>query len=54
MSKHKGRDNLMERLVRAFQDTHLKTNQHKGIPFVVDETAQSHFFRMIDFMNPEI
>jgi hypothetical protein len=54
MSEHEVRDNLMERLTRGFQGAHLGTNQYKGIPFIPNETAQSYFFRMIDFLNPEI
>jgi hypothetical protein len=45
---------LMRTFVSAFQDAHLGTSDHRGIPFVRDETAQSHLFRIIDFLNPEI
>ena len=53
MSKREG-DDLVRTLISAFQDTHLGTSHHSGIPFVRDETAQSHLFRIIDFLNPEI
>ena len=53
MSKCEG-DDLVRTLVGAFLDTHLGTGHYSGIPFVRDETAQSHLFRIIDFLNPEI
>jgi hypothetical protein len=53
MPKQAGND-LTRTLISAFQDAHLGTSHHRGIPFVQDETAQSHLFRVIDFLNPEI
>jgi hypothetical protein len=44
----------MRTFVSAFQDAHLGTGHHEGIPFIQDETAQSHLFRIIDFLNLEI
>jgi hypothetical protein len=54
MSKHGDEDDLIGRLVRAFQGAHLKTSDYGGIPYIPNETAQSHFFRIIDFMNQEL
>jgi hypothetical protein len=54
MSKHRDEDDLIGRLVRAFQDAHLKTSDYGGIPYIPNETAQSYFFRIIDFMNQEL
>jgi hypothetical protein len=54
MSKYRDEDNLIGKLVRAFQNAHLETSRYRGIPYIPNETAQSHFFRIIDFMNPEI
>jgi hypothetical protein len=54
MSKHGDEDDLIARLVRAFQDAHLERSDYGGIPYIPNETAQSHFFRIIDFMNQEL
>jgi hypothetical protein len=54
MSKHGDEDDLMGKLVRVFQDAHLRTSHYRGIHYIPNETAQSHFFRIIDFTNPEI
>jgi hypothetical protein len=48
MSKHVGGD-LLQTL-----DTNLRTSRERGIPYVPDQTAQSHLFQIIDFLNPEI
>ena len=54
MSKHRDEDDLIGRLVRAFQGAHLKTSDYGGIPYIPNETAHSHFFWIIDFMNQEL
>jgi hypothetical protein len=53
MSKHEG-DDLMRTFVGTFQGAHLGTGHCSGIPFIENETAQSHLFRIIDFLNPQI
>ena len=54
MSKHGDEDDLIGKLVRAFQVVQLGASHYRGIPLIPNETAQSHLFRIIDFMNPEI
>ena len=51
MLKYGDEDDLIGRLVRAFQGVYLKTSDYRGIPYIPNETAQSHFFQIIDFMN---
>jgi hypothetical protein len=59
MSKQGDEDDLTAKLVRAFQNAHLGASYYqgiacRGIPYIPDETAQSHLFWIIDYMNPEI
>ncbi|KAH8797654.1 hypothetical protein F5884DRAFT_759012 [Xylogone sp. PMI_703] len=44
----------METILAAFEGAHLKVGPYSGIPFIQHETAQSHLFRVIDYLNPEI
>ena len=53
MPKHE-EDDWMHTLASAFQGGHLETDHCSGIPFIENETAQFHLFRIIDFLNPQI
>jgi hypothetical protein len=59
MSKQGDEDDLTAKLVQAFQNAHLRTSYYqgiacKGIPYILDKTAQSYLFQIIDYINPEI
>ena len=53
MSKYGDKADSTEGLVKAFQDAQLRTGHYGNIPYIPDETAQSHLFRIIDYMNSE-
>ena len=53
MPKHKG-EGLLQTLMSAFQDANRGMSRYRSFPFVQDETAKSHLFRIIDFWNIEI
>ncbi|KAH6667803.1 hypothetical protein B0J14DRAFT_704266 [Halenospora varia] len=47
-------EDLLRTLVSAFQDANLGISRYRGIPFVQDETAESHLVRIMDFWNIEM
>ncbi|KAH8800795.1 hypothetical protein F5884DRAFT_757634 [Xylogone sp. PMI_703] len=53
MDDIKGTDTMQD-LLGVFENAHLKAGTYEGIPYVPNETGKSHFFRILDHLNPEI
>ena len=47
-------EGLLQTLISAFQDENLGISHDGGFPFIIDETAQCHLFRIMDIRNIEM
>ena len=54
MSNHGDEDDVIRTFAIIFQDTYLQRSHNKSIPFVYNKTPQSHFYRIIDFIDLEV